>query len=195
MITILAIAGMSGSGKSSVARILTEFYDIPEVTSTTTRSLRAGEVNGVHYHFVNVEGFQSLISDNKLIEYSQHPSTGDFYGMSVDAVKETASKSKMGFVVAVLDPNGVKSAHQFADINPDVTVISFFLESSQETCEKRIRAALTNGECPSRVKARLDRLAGESNWHTAFDYTYRVFNDDEYLKESDLALQILERAS
>ena len=195
MITILAIAGTSGSGKSSVAQLLTGLYDIPEVISTTTREMRFGEVDGDHYNFASIDDFTSLIKDEKLIEYSKHPSSGDFYGMSIDAVRKAADKSGNGMVVAVLDPNGVKSAHNFSSLNHDISVVSFFLEASHETCERRIKAALDNGESPSRVGARLARLASESDWRYAFDYTYRVFNDDEDLKETELASKILERVS
>lgn len=44
----------------------------------TTRFMRDGEVEGVHYNFVTREVFEKLIKDNKMIEYGTHK--GNYYG-------------------------------------------------------------------------------------------------------------------
>jgi guanylate kinase len=49
---LLVIAGPAGSGKSTLCdRLIQEVPAFQRVVTTTTRSPRDGEVNGVHYHF------------------------------------------------------------------------------------------------------------------------------------------------
>lgn len=59
---IIMLMGRSGSGKSYLEKKLLEKHpdEFHKVVSTTTRSPREGEVNGVHYHFVNEEAFDEL---------------------------------------------------------------------------------------------------------------------------------------
>ncbi len=56
---IIAIVGPSGSGKTTMQQHLQQKYGIPAIVSTTTRSRREGEVEGVDYFFVkNTRGFR-----------------------------------------------------------------------------------------------------------------------------------------
>ena len=49
---LLVIAGPAGSGKSTLCdRLVAERPDFSRVVTTTTRPPRAGEIDGVHYHF------------------------------------------------------------------------------------------------------------------------------------------------
>jgi guanylate kinase len=50
---IIAIAGLSGSGKTLAANILKERAGVPNIVSFTTRPMRRGETNGVEHFFVS----------------------------------------------------------------------------------------------------------------------------------------------
>lgn len=50
---MIVIVGESGGGKSSVAKLLSEKYNFTNVVTYTTRPMRANEVDGVDYHFVD----------------------------------------------------------------------------------------------------------------------------------------------
>lgn len=63
----------------------------------TTRSPRAGEQDGVQYHFVEKEAFASLIEQKAFIEHATF--SGNSYGTSKKAVEDVASKGR----VCILD--------------------------------------------------------------------------------------------
>ena len=65
--------------------------------SYTTRPARVGEVNGVHYHFVDHESFKVKIEQDEFIEYCQVHS--NFYGTEKAQIK-TFSENK---IIPLLD--------------------------------------------------------------------------------------------
>ena len=73
------ISGPSGVGKSTVLHELFKGRDdLYFSISATTRDPREGEVDGVHYHFIDVQHFQELIEADALLEYAEY--VGNFYG-------------------------------------------------------------------------------------------------------------------
>ena len=61
------ISGPSGVGKSTVLKEL--FQDRDDLyfsVSATTRPPRPGEINGVHYHFTDVDEFRNPVRGEKL---------------------------------------------------------------------------------------------------------------------------------
>ena len=72
------ISGPSGVGKSTVLRSLLEGRDdLYFSVSATTRVPRPGEVDGVHYHFIDVSRFRELIGQDEFLEYAEY--VGNFY--------------------------------------------------------------------------------------------------------------------
>lgn len=68
---LTVLAGPSGVGKGTVSAYIRERY--PHVwlsVSATTRSPRPGEVDGVHYHFVDDATFDRMIADGELLEWA-----------------------------------------------------------------------------------------------------------------------------
>lgn len=74
---LICVMGKSGSGKSEIEKQL-EQLGFNRIISYTTRDMREGEVNGVHYHFVNDEQFEKLIERDILMEHA--PYAGKQYG-------------------------------------------------------------------------------------------------------------------
>jgi guanylate kinase len=58
------------------------------MTADTTRAPRAGEENGVAYHFVSRKEFEELISKGAFIEHAQYSS--NLYGTTIAAVEDVA---------------------------------------------------------------------------------------------------------
>ena len=57
--TLFVIAAPSGAGKTSLVKALLE--SVPNLTvsvSHTTRAMRPGEQDGVHYHFTDKDSFE-----------------------------------------------------------------------------------------------------------------------------------------
>lgn len=67
-IKLLALFGPSGSGKDTLAKILTRREDISEVITCTTRPKRDYEKNGVDYYFLTVEDFTEKVLNGTMLE-------------------------------------------------------------------------------------------------------------------------------
>ncbi|KQR38399.1 MULTISPECIES: guanylate kinase [Microbacterium] len=68
---LLVLAGPTAVGKGTVAAHIRE--NNPEIhlsVSATTRPARPGEVDGVHYYFVDDAEFDRLIAEDELLEYA-----------------------------------------------------------------------------------------------------------------------------
>ncbi len=86
--TLFIISAPSGAGKTSlVSEILMRMDNIQASISHTTRAARTGEVDGVNYHFVSQQVFQSMVTENAFLEHAQV--FGNFYGTSKQWVQDT----------------------------------------------------------------------------------------------------------
>ncbi len=68
---LTVLAGPTAVGKGTVAAYVREHH--PEVwisVSVTTRSRRPGEIEGVHYHFVDDAEFDRLVAEGQLLEWA-----------------------------------------------------------------------------------------------------------------------------
>jgi guanylate kinase len=76
---MLIIASPSGAGKSTLSRkLLQADRSLTLSVSATTRPKRSSEANGVDYHFVTRERFESMMRDGELLESAEVH--GNFYG-------------------------------------------------------------------------------------------------------------------
>lgn len=77
---LIIITAPSGAGKTSITRYLLGKY--PKLSfsiSAATRSPRAGEQNGVDYHFISEADFKQKIAENAFIEWEM-VYEGKYYG-------------------------------------------------------------------------------------------------------------------
>lgn len=68
---LVVLAGPTAVGKGTVASVIRAEH--PEVwisVSATTRSPRPGEVDGVHYLFVDDDEFDAMVADDELLEWA-----------------------------------------------------------------------------------------------------------------------------
>ncbi|PIL25028.1 hypothetical protein GSI_12916 [Ganoderma sinense ZZ0214-1] len=111
----LVISGPSGVGKSTLLKRL--FADYPDKfgfsVSHTTRSPRAGEVDGKDYHFVSQEKFKDLISQAAFIEHAQF--SGNFYGTSFMTVGDIQKSGRR--CLLDIEAQGVRQV-KATDLNP-----------------------------------------------------------------------------
>ena len=97
------ISGPSGVGKSTVLKEL--FQDRDDLyfsVSATTRPPRPGEINGVHYHFTDVDEFRKMISEDAFLEYAEY--VGNFYGTKYLGAIIVAAYSYMALVPVIQPP-------------------------------------------------------------------------------------------
>ncbi|HEY5389652.1 MAG TPA: guanylate kinase, partial [Solirubrobacteraceae bacterium] len=79
MATVFVITGPSGVGKGTLIAALRERH--PELglsVSATTRAPRAGEHDGVDYHFLSESDFDRRLLDGEFIEHATY--AGHRYG-------------------------------------------------------------------------------------------------------------------
>ena len=160
------ISGPSGVGKSTVLHELFRGRDdLYFSISATTRAPREGEVDGVHYHFIDVKRFQELIEEDALLEYAEY--VGNFYGTPKKFVDKAMNEGKD----VVLDIE-VQGAIQVCTKRPE-TVRIFIAPPSWEELERRLVSRGTDSE--EKIQKRLVRAKAELR--TADVYDYFVIND------------------
>lgn len=84
---IYVLMGKSATGKDTVFKRLIGRKDLAlrTVVGYTTRPIRRGEADGKEYFFVNVEKWQALQNENKVIESrTYHTVAGDWHYFTVD---------------------------------------------------------------------------------------------------------------
>lgn len=101
---VIGICGKSAAGKDSTATRLVEEYKkigIPakKVISYTTRPPREGEVDGVDYHFVDLETFIDMQYKYMFVEHTEF--RGWQYGTAINSFEEDCVN------VCVLNPTGM----------------------------------------------------------------------------------------
>jgi len=146
-IMILVITGPSGTGKTTIKRILTEKFNIPRLMSATSREQRPGEVNGTDYLFVSKKEFEKMIEEGRLLEWVEY--SGNYYGLKKNRNMEG---------VAVVEARGaLRLKRMFHD---KVRII--YLNTPEKIRKKRM---LERGDSPEEVDERLraDRERFESS--------------------------------
>ena len=97
---IVYLMGKSSSGKDTVYKRLLEQEELSfhTVTLYTTRPVRAGETEGVEYHFTDEAGFQKLLREGKVIEDRiYHTVQGDWRYFTV--VKEKGFQEEGNYLM------------------------------------------------------------------------------------------------
>ena len=146
------ISGPSGVGKSTVLKeLFKDRDDLYFSVSATTRAPRPGEVDGVHYHFTDVDHFQRLISEDAFLEYAEY--VGNFYGTPKKFVDEAMEQGKD----VILDIE-VQGALQVTSKRPEVVRI-FIAPPSWKALEERLTGRGTDSA--EKVQKRLVRAKVE----------------------------------
>lgn len=160
------ISGPSGVGKSTVLKALLEKRpDLYFSVSATTREPRAGEIDGVHYHFLDVDTFREWIARDEFLEYAEY--VGNFYGTPKRYVDAAMNRGQD----VILDIE-VQGAIQVTSKRPD-TVRIFIAPPSWTELERRLTERGTDE--PDQIQKRL--LRAKVEFQTAHTYEYFVIND------------------
>ncbi len=165
---ILLLSGPSGSGKSTVlSRLFAEFSNVYFSISSTTRSPRAGEKDGVNYHFISLEEFEKDIKDGLFLEWARVH--GNYYGTSLKPVLEALNNDKI--VVFDIDVQG----YFLAQKKYAKQITSVFLTTKNATqLENRLKNRAS--ETQESIKERLKNASKEMEYIDKYDYI--IINDD-----------------
>lgn len=179
---LFIVSAPSGAGKSSLLKALLE-QDTNLIVSVshTTRPPRPGEVDGVHYYFVDHQEFTRLIADGAFLEHAQV--FDNRYGTAASSVRTQLRKGRD--VVLEIDWQG---ANQVRDRFPDHTSV-FILPPSVEALRERLTARAQDSSAV--IEQRMSEASAELAHFDEYDYV--VINDNFGVALEEL--QIIVRAA
>ena len=154
------LSGPSGVGKSSVIAWLREHAPhIWQSVSVTTRTPRAGEQDGVEYHFVDDAEFDRMVAAGELLEHASY--AGHRYGTPRQPVLDHLAAG----VPALLEIE-LQGARQVRSAMPEALLV-FLAPPSWEELVRRLTGRGT--EDPDVVRRRLDAARIELAAEDEFD--------------------------
>jgi guanylate kinase len=164
---LVVLAGPSGVGKGSViAAVRRRHPHVWVSVSVTTRAPRAGEVDGVDYHFVDQQEFDRLVAEGELLEHDAHLSAS--YGTPRAPVEAQLATG----APALLEID-LQGARQVRAAVPDALLV-FLAPPSFEELARRLVGRGTEDQ--QKVTQRLDLARIELAAEDEFDVV--VVNDD-----------------
>jgi len=175
---VLVLSGPSGAGKSSlINKIADDIGDYYFSISTTTRQIRDGEVEGVHYHFVSEDEFKEDIENDNFLEHALVH--GNYYGTSLKPVREALSKGKL--VIFDIDVQGNTAINNRLG---DITTSVFITPPTLSELKKRLENRSTDSK--EVIDTRM-KMARREIQRTS-EYDFLIINDD-----LDMAASVLKQ--
>jgi guanylate kinase len=164
---LTVLSGPSGVGKGTViAEVRRRHPDVWVSVSVTTRPARRGEVDGVHYHFVDDAEFDRLVAGDGLLEWAEF--AGNRYGTPAAPVRE-----KLAAGVPALLEIELQGARQVRARDPEAQLV-FLAPPSWSALVDRLAG---RGSEPPAVQER--RLAiAQAELDAAGEFDVVVVNDD-----------------
>ncbi|MDO9637666.1 MAG: guanylate kinase [Pseudotabrizicola sp.] len=179
---LLILSSPSGAGKSTLARRLMAWDPtIRFSVSATTRSPRAGEVDGQHYYFRDRAAFEAMIADGDMLEHAEV--FGNLYGSPRGPVEDAMREGRD--TLFDIDWQGGQQIRNSA-LGRDVVSV-FVLPPSIAELDRRLRGRAQDTE--EVIAGRMAKSRDEiSHWA---EYDYVLVNDDLEISFNSL-LTILE---
>jgi guanylate kinase len=164
---LFVLSAPSGAGKTTICKaILENLPDIRQSVSYTTRLARAGEREGVDYHFVSRERFQEMIDAGAFVEWAEV--YGNRYGTPWAGLETIRAQ---GYDV-ILDVDTQGAANIRDRFRNAISI--FVLPPSLEALAERLAARGT--EHGSALQQRLAKAQSVIPEAASFDYV--IVNDD-----------------
>jgi guanylate kinase len=169
------VTGPSGAGKGTLIRlVLPRFPDLALAVSATTRAQRPGEVDGVHYWFLERAEFDRRSHAGEFLEWVDY--VGNSYGTLNSEIERLLALGKAPLLE--LETDGALRVKRRAD-----DAVTVFVTAPVDELERRLRARAT--ESSGVIEERLETARRQLELRNQFDYV--VANDDRQRAADDLA--------
>ena len=165
--SLFIVTAPSGAGKTSLVKALVEKTAGLQVSvSYTTRKPRPGEQDDVHYHFVDVPGFERMIAQGVFLEHAKV--FENYYGTSREKVAE---KLQHGVdLILEIDWQGAQQVRKYFSNAVGI----FVLPPSRAVLEQRLRNRKTDSD--EVINRRLRDAVSDMSHYAEFEFV--VVNDD-----------------
>lgn len=173
---LFVVSGPTAAGKGTLLKLLREKRpDLAFPVSATTRSPRAGEIDGVHYHFISDERFTELVNEDAFLEWAHvHDHR---YGTLKSEIEDRIASGNS--VILEIDIQGALNVKR---VYPDAVLI-FIVAPSIEVMEQRLRARGTEDE--DQIRIRLATARVELGYADSYDVV--IVNDIRETAAQELA--------
>lgn len=145
---IIVLLGASATGKDTVAKHISEKYNMPMAISYTTRPMRSNETQGVEYYFISDGEMHEKFKNGEVIEHTSYYIQSEDVSYTYANVVEEFEKGD--YVLTILNPHGL---YQFNKSQYKDNLVSIMLN-----CDARVRLIRSlNRDENVNVKEVLDR--------------------------------------
>ena len=158
---LVVVSGFSGVGKGTIMHRRIEKYEGYALSiSATTRSPRAGEMDGREYFFHTKEEFRRMIARDELVEYACY--CDNYYGTPRKYVEEQMAQGKD--VILEIE---IQGALKIKAKYPDALLLFIMPPSGAALRERLIGRGTETAEV---IEARLERAKAEADGIDSYDY-------------------------
>lgn len=162
---LFVVSGPSGTGKDTiVAELLRTHPEIHKTISATTRAKRAGEEDGVNYHYLSKADFETQLAAGDIVEHTCY--CDNYYGTLRSEI-EHYMKEEIPVILVI----EVEGAGNIKRLYPGATTV-FVLPPDMEELERRLRSRGSEDEAV--IQKRLKRA--ETEIANSVDYDEHVVN-------------------
>ena len=164
--TLFIISAPSGAGKTSlVAELLQRLENIQVSVSHTTRPSRPRETDGIDYHFISHQQFETMVEQQQFVEHAQVHS--NYYGTSEEWVQSKLSKGVD--VILEIDWQGAEQVRKKIPSSKSI----FILPPSKQALFERLKERGQDSD--QVIQQRIAAAKEEMSHYNESDYL--VIND------------------
>jgi guanylate kinase len=172
---VFVVTGPSGAGKGTLIQLVVpRFPELALAVSATTRELRPGEQDGVHYWFLDPDEFERRVQAGQFLEWVDY--VGNRYGTLNAEIGRLRSAGKAPLLE--LETDGALRVKRRVD-----GAVTIFVTAPVDELERRLRERAT--ESSGVIDERIATARRQLELQPRFDHV--VVNDERARAADDLA--------